>query len=146
MSLLQRFFFDFYPDKADAEAVWHRLMTHNPLRVKGSKINLNRFMPAIKKGIDEEPNWTMTYFIYLITCIESGYLNDAKFKGILKQEGRCSRSTQRHVIFQDEPMGVSTGESMWQPDGGRLHDVLRCPHPVLAESHQCSHEAFTCLA
>ena len=92
MSLLQRFFFDFYPDKADAEAVWHRLMTHNPLRVKGSKIDINRFMAAIKKGIDEAPNWTMSYIIYLITCIESGYLNDAKFKGILKKKADAAEA------------------------------------------------------
>ena len=132
-NVLQRFFFDFYPHKADAATVWARLMHHNPLKTKGSKVNINRlsaympaclhaylylympahlptclcafylsicfpltyllsyvfllllftylpsciqllingFMGAIKKGIEEEGNWTMTYFIYLLTCIES---------------------------------------------------------------------------
>ena len=49
-------------------------------------------MSAIKKGIDEEPSWTMTYFIYLITCIESGYLNDAQFKGILKKKADAAEA------------------------------------------------------
>ena len=65
---------------------------------------INRSMGAIKKGIEEEGNWTMTYFIYSLTCIGSGYVNDAKFKNIqtkkvkhASDEHRTTASSKRNA-------------------------------------------------
>lgn len=53
---------------------------HNPFEKKGTKVNMNRFMSAVKVGKEQESCWTFTLFGYLITCLDQGYFKGGKFQ------------------------------------------------------------------
>jgi len=52
----------------------------NPFEKKGSKVNLNRFMSAVKTGKEQESMWTFSLFGYVLTCMDQGYFHGAKFR------------------------------------------------------------------
>eukprot|EP00969_Alexandrium_andersonii_P160796 7105907-Alexandrium_andersonii.AAC.1 len=65
------------------EVMFERVRNSDFLARKGSKLNFNRFMSAVKHGRDTEGQWTKTYFAYLLTCLEQDYLVGANFKKII---------------------------------------------------------------
>jgi hypothetical protein len=78
---------------------------HNPFEKKGAKVNMNRFMSAVKAGKEQESCWTFTLFGYLITCLDQGYFKGGKFQ---KHHGQTDQ-TQTHIhmfgLLLFRPMG-----------------------------------------
>ena len=57
-----------------------RLKAATPWSTKSAKVNLNKFMSAVKAGLDTAADWTFTYFAYLQVCLDQGYLTEAKYR------------------------------------------------------------------
>ena len=63
-----------------AQEMWSLMQHHNPFEKKGAKVNMNRFMSAVKTGKEQESCWTFTSFGYLITCLDQGYFKGGRFQ------------------------------------------------------------------
>jgi len=63
-----------------AQEMWSLMQHHNPFEKKGAKVNLNRFMSAVKTGKEQESCWTFTSSGYLITCLDQGYFKGGRFQ------------------------------------------------------------------
>ena len=59
-----------------------RMLQHfkdeNPFRTKGSKVNYNRFMGAIKKGMSVAPQWPFRAFAFALLVLDTGMVSEAK--------------------------------------------------------------------
>ena len=63
-----------------AQEMWEAMQGNNPFERKGAKVNLNRFMGAVKTGKEQEGMWTFSLFGYVLACMDQGYFHGAKFR------------------------------------------------------------------
>lgn len=97
MQLLPRMLFDLqdqslasHPEAAGL--LFQRMVEDHPLRRKGAKISMNRFMSAIKMGDEDAQRWTQRYFFYLMTSVEQDYLHGRGFEALMAKGGLLSQS------------------------------------------------------
>ena len=99
MNLLERFQLD-WGDQATEEAgsnmteyLWDMLRRSNPFAVKGTKINVNRFMSSVRTGRDLDTSWTANYYGYLVCCLEKHLLIGARFRKLSLRGDMSHRDT-----------------------------------------------------
>ena len=70
-----------------AEILFERLKMNNPFEYKGgSKIAMNRFMGAIKKGEEETTLWSQRRLFYTIACLEQDYFQGSRFMKFIQAD------------------------------------------------------------
>lgn len=131
-------------DPKAADRMLQVFKDENPFRVKGSKVNYNRFMGAIKKGSDVAPEWPFRAFGFLHTVLECGLVTKAKVDKL--DIGTCvpMSSTGEGATRSTADVRASAIEKMssWKSENQLVIAALAMSDEVVEKRHRAMLKVF----